>query len=68
MLSGWGINRFSVRWQTLNKRQILKQMDAWGYAVNIFDIPNLKQFLKAALLRPKSITADFIPPDRQESD
>ncbi len=62
MLSGWGLTRFSVSWQTLNKRQILRQMEAWDLPVNIFEIPNLEQYLKAALLLPRSITADFIHP------
>ncbi len=66
MLTGWGLNRFSVRWQTLNKRQIIRQMEGWGLEVNIFEIPNLEQFLKATLLLPRSITADFIHPGLQE--
>ena len=44
-----------------------RQMEAWGLEVNIFEIPNLEQYLKAALLLPRSITADFIHPGLQTS-
>ncbi len=59
MYSGWGINRFSISWFTADKRRMLEQMEIWGFAVNIYDVPDLESFLQAALLLPRSITADF---------
>ncbi len=55
----WGINRFSISWFTPELRAILDQMDGWGYEVNIYDIPDLEAFLRAVLLLPRSVTADF---------
>ncbi len=55
----WGINRFSISWYTPDLRAILDQMDRWGYEVNIYDIPDLESFLRAVLLLPRSVTADF---------
>ncbi len=34
-------------------------MDKWGFAVNIYNVPDLESFLKAALILPRSITSDF---------
>lgn len=59
MLSGWGINRFSVGWLTGGKQRVLDQMDEWNCDVNIYDIPDLEAFLQAVLLVPRSITSDF---------
>ncbi len=59
MLTGWGINRFSVGWLTGGKQQVLDQMDRWNLDVNIYDIPDLEAFLQAVLLVPRSITSDF---------
>jgi len=59
MLSDWGINRFSVNWGLPNLTQLLDQMDAWEFEVNIYNVPNLESFLRAVLLGPRSITSDF---------
>ncbi len=56
---GWGINRFSVNWETPYMRQLLDQIDKWGFEVNLYNIPDLQSFLKAVLLLPRSITSDF---------
>lgn len=61
-LSGWGINRVSVKWENLAKRQVLDALESWGYQVNIYNVPDLESFLKAALLLPTSLTADFDSP------
>lgn len=58
-LSEWGINRVSVKWDNLAKRQVLDSLENWGYEVNIYNVPDLESFLKAALLLPTSLTADF---------
>lgn len=59
MFTEWGINRFSIRWQTQNLRTFFDQMNEWGFEVNIYNISGLESFLKAALLMPQSITSDF---------
>lgn len=59
MLEGWGITRFSIRWKTEAKRQVFDHVERWGYEVNIYDVPDLEAFLQAALMLPRSLTADF---------
>ncbi len=59
LLRGWGINRFSIGWGTLRKRQIINQLDAWNFDLNIYDAPNLEAFMKAALLQPRSLSSKF---------
>ena len=61
-LSEWGINRVSVKWDNLARRQILDSLENWGCEVNIYNVPDLESFLKAALLLPTSLTADFDSP------
>ena len=58
-LTSWGINRFSVKWSTLNKRQVLDHLEEWGFEINIYNVPDLESFLKAVLLLPSSVTSDF---------
>jgi hypothetical protein len=58
-LKDWGINRFSIKWHTPYLRKTLDWIDRFGFEMNIYDIPNLESFLKAVLLIPRSITADF---------
>ena len=55
----WGVNRFSVGWETPGMHKLLNQLDEWNFDVNIYNVPDLESFLKAVLLQPKSITADF---------
>ena len=59
MFRTWGINRFSIDWKTQNMRTFFDQMDRWGFDVNIYDVPDLRSFLQAVLLMPRSITTDF---------
>jgi len=59
MLEEWGITRYSVSWTTPGKRRLLDQLDQWGLAINVYDVPDLASFLQAALLLPRSITSDF---------
>lgn len=59
MFITWGINRFSINWQTQDMRIFFDQMDKWGFEVNIYDVPDLESFLQAVLLMPRSITSDF---------
>ena len=61
-LAGWGIDRFSVKWDNPERRHTIDALQGWGYDVNICNVPNLEAFLKAALLLPTSLTADFDSP------
>ena len=58
-LTSWGINRFSLKWSTFNKRHVLDQLYDWGFEINIYSVPDLESFLKAVLLMPRSVTSDF---------
>jgi hypothetical protein len=58
-LRSWGINRFSVAWGIPQLQGVLDRLDAWGYAVNIYNVPDLESFLRAVLLQPRSVTSDF---------
>jgi hypothetical protein len=59
MLSEWGVNRLSVEWGNPDTRRLFDRLDRWGYDVNIYAVPGLEAFLQAALLLPRSLTADF---------
>ncbi len=59
MFTTWGINRFSIDWRSQDMRAFFDQMDGWGFEVNIYNVPDLKSFLQAVLLMPRSITSDF---------
>jgi hypothetical protein len=63
MLRGWGVNRFSISWANPHVRLVLDRLDEWGYETNIYAVPDLEQFLRAVLLLPRSITADFNFPE-----
>jgi hypothetical protein len=65
MLTGWGINRFSISWKRPDLRALFDQMDRWGYQVNIYNVPDLEAFLQAILLLPRSVTSDFNFPQWQ---
>jgi len=53
VLHGWGINRFSINWKAPDKQEILDKLERWGYELNIYNVPDLEAFLKAALLLPR---------------
>ncbi|MHC4766039.1 MAG: HAD family hydrolase [Planctomycetota bacterium] len=59
MLTGWGINRFSISWRVDSRRRLFERLEEWGYEVNFYNVPDLEGFLQAALLVPRSLTADF---------
>jgi hypothetical protein len=63
MLTGWGINRFSISWRIKSRRQMFERLEAWGYEVNFYNVPDLEGFLQAALLLPCSLTSDFNFPE-----
>jgi hypothetical protein len=59
MLTGWGVNRFSVSWAGDHARALLECLEDFGCEVNLYAVPDLESFLRAALLLPTSITTDF---------
>lgn len=59
MLTGWGLNRFSISWLGPDMPDVFDQMDRWGYEMNIYNVPDLEAFLQAVLLMPRSVTSDF---------
>ena len=59
MLAGWGISRFSVAWGRESTRCLVRQLEEWGYEVNLYAVPDHESFLQAVLLMPRSLTADF---------
>lgn len=62
------VDEFSVDWQVFRKRDLLKQLQAWDFPVNLRNVPNLEQFLKAALLLPDSITVNLNRQSPRSSD
>jgi hypothetical protein len=63
VLTRWGIDRVSVAWWTSGLPDVLRRLQAWGCAVNLYGVPDLDAFLRAARLRPESLTADFNFPE-----
>ena len=63
MLAGWGISRFSVAWGRESTAVLVRQLEEWGYEVNLYAVPDHKSFLQAVLLLPRSLTADFNFPE-----
>ena len=61
-LTSWGINRFSIKWDTPAMGQVLDLLDDWGFELNIYNVPDLQAFLRAALMQPRSVTSDFNSP------
>jgi phosphoglycolate phosphatase-like HAD superfamily hydrolase len=64
LLRSWGVSRLSLRWKPLaNAGQLIGDLEAQGWQINLYDIPDLESFLEASLQRPASITADFNFPE-----
>jgi hypothetical protein len=61
-LRSWGISRISLAWSPLVRRS-LDDLEARGWEVNLYGIPDLEGFLQASLLLPTSVTADFNFPE-----
>ena len=59
LFGSWGINRFSLNWQTPNMRPLFDRLHQWGFEINIYNVPDLESFLRAVLLMPRSVTSDF---------
>ena len=59
LLTAWGVSRFSVSWAGEHARELLEALEDFGCEVNLYAVPDLEAFLRAALLLPTSITTDF---------
>jgi len=59
MFTEWGINRFSISWQSKDLSTFFDQMNEWRFEVNIHNISDRESFLKAVYLIPQSITSDL---------
>jgi len=58
-LCSWGINRFSLSWETKGLYKILDFLENRNNEVNVYGVPSLDAFLRAILLQPTSLTSDF---------
>ena len=63
LLKAWGINRFSISWELDKCTALLHRLKKWGFEVNVYNTPDLEQFLKVMILSPRSITSDFNFPE-----
>lgn len=63
VMASWGVDRFSLAWGTAHMALLLDHLDGWGHEVNLYAVENLDDFLRAVLLLPRSVTADFNFPD-----
>jgi hypothetical protein len=62
-MAAWGVDRFSLAWDTSPMAVLLDHLDQWGYDVNLYAVENLDEFLRAVMLLPRSVTADFNFPE-----
>jgi hypothetical protein len=62
-LAAWGIDRFSLAWGTGRIPLLLDRLDQWGHDVNVYAVEDLDEFLRAVMLLPRSVTADFNFPE-----
>jgi hypothetical protein len=58
-----GINRFGLSWKGEETRRALLMLQEWNLEIDVEGVSNLASFLQAALLLPRSITADFNFPE-----
>jgi hypothetical protein len=62
-LASWGVDRFSLAWDTSRTAALLDRFDQWGHDVNLYAVGGLDDFLRAVVLLPRSVTADFNFPE-----
>jgi hypothetical protein len=62
-LAAWGIDRFSLAWGIGPTALLLDHLDRWGHDVNLYAVEDLDEFLRAVMLLPRSVTADFNFPE-----
>jgi hypothetical protein len=63
VLGGCGVSRLSLAWTTSRFHDVLERLESLDWDVNIYALPNLAAFVEAALLIPRSLTADFNFPE-----
>ena len=44
MISEWGVNRLSVKWETVRESKVLDRLNPWEFEVNIYSVPDLESF------------------------
>ena len=59
VLQGWGIGRFSIDWRDRRRAALSECLESLGCEINLYGVPDLESFLRAALMLPCSLTADF---------
>jgi hypothetical protein len=62
-LAWWGVDRFSLAWDPTFTATLLDRFDQWGHDVNVYSVATLDDFLRAVMLLPRSVTADFNFPE-----
>jgi hypothetical protein len=62
-VASWGVDRFSLAWDTTYTATLLDRFDQWGHDVNLYAVETLDDFLRAVVLLPRSVTADFNFPE-----
>jgi hypothetical protein len=62
-LGDWGVSRLSLAWPTSRFHEVLERLESLGWDVNVYALPDLAAFLEAAVLIPRSLTADFNFPE-----
>jgi hypothetical protein len=62
-LREFGIDRFGVDWRAPHARRLAAELTRLGFEIELAAVPDLENFLGAALLLPRSISADFDPPE-----
>lgn len=65
MLREWGITRFSIAWRNQNRGALTDLIEGLGHEINLYGVSDLESFLRAALMLPRSLTADFNFPQWQ---
>ncbi len=62
-LADQGMTRFSLHWDSGLAAKLAGRFEEWGFALNIYGVPDLSAFLHAVLIMPRSVTADFNFPE-----
>lgn len=61
LLGDWGINRFSLTWQTPGRQKIIAKLYRWGFNLNIIGVPNLD----AEILLPRPVHSQIRRKNKQ---
>ncbi|GJM21869.1 MAG: hypothetical protein DHS20C15_17840 [Planctomycetota bacterium] len=59
MFASWGVSRYQLDWATAQLPALIGFFEADTREVDLRGVPDLESFLRAALLQPHSLTADF---------